>query len=406
MPMFDPSSPEFTNNPYPAYTALREVPGLPFSDALNAHMVARYADVTAIAVNPIMVRVLDDILPPDDIKAAQRAANWHDMPNHERYVQHSLLDSDGEMHDRLRLLVLREFTSRFVERHREMIGQFVDRLLDKLLEQQEFDFIEDLAAHVPGHIIGHVLGVPDADCPQLRIWSENIVQFFDVDRTEARKQLAEHATTEFSDYIKGMVALRRNAPKDDLLSTLIAAQDAGKMSETELISTSLLILMAGHGSTIDVLGTGMLACLRFPDQMQRLRDAPALIQSGVQEMFRYESPLPYFHRYATDAVEVAGTKFPKGTKFGLLYGAANRDPAQFPAPDTFDVARTPNRHVAFGQGPHLCLGNQLSRLDMEIIFAQILTRTHDIALVDHTPRYRPGLATRGLLRLQVKMTPR
>ena len=404
--MFDPSSPDFTNNPYPAYAALREEPNLPFSEGLNAHMVARYKDVTAIAVNPQMVRVLDEVLPPEEIKAAQRAANWHDMPNHERYVQHSLLDSDGEMHDRLRLLVLREFTSRFVERHREMIGRFVDRLLDQLLEQQEFDFIEDLAAHVPGHIIGHVLGVPDEDCPQLRIWSENIVQFFDVDRTEDRKHLAERATTEFSDYIKGLVATRRTAPKDDLLSTLITAQDAGKMSETELISTSLLILMAGHGSTIDVLGTGLLACLRFPDQMQRLRDDPALIPSGVQEMFRYESPLPYFHRYATEDVAVAGQPYPKGTKFGLLYGAANRDPVQFPNPDTFDVGRTPNRHVAFGQGPHLCLGNQLSRLDMEIIFAQMLSRTRDISLVEDTPCYRPGLATRGLHRLRVKMTPR
>ncbi len=403
--MFDPFSPEFTNNPYPSYAALREEPGLPFSEDMNAHMVARYKDVTAIAVNPKMVRVLDDILPPEEIKAAQRAANWHDMPNHERYVQHSLLDSDGDMHDRLRLLVMREFTSRFVERHRHMIGQFVDGLLDQLLEQQDFNFIDDLAAHVPGHIIGHVLGVPDEDCPQLRIWSEDIVQFFDMDRTQERKQLAERATTEFSDYIKGMVATRRAAPKDDLLSTLIAAQDAGKMSETELISTSLLILMAGHGSTIDVLGTGLMACLRFPDQLQRLRDDPALIPSAVQEMFRYESPLPYFHRYATEEVEVAGKSFPKGTKFGLLYGAANRDPAQFPHPDTFDVGRAPNRHVAFGQGPHLCLGNQLSRLDMEVIFARMLSRTCEINLNQDAPLYRPGLATRGLLQLRVTMTP-
>ncbi len=403
--MFDPFSPEFTNNPYPSYAALREEPGLPYSEDMNAHMVARYKDVTAIAVNPKMVRVLDDILPPEEIKAAQRAANWHDMPNHERYVQHSLLDSDGDMHDRLRLLVMREFTSRFVERHRHMIRQFVDRLLDQLLEQQDFDFIDDLAAHVPGHIIGHVLGVPDEDCPQLRIWSEDIVQFFDMDRTQERKQLAERATTEFSDYIKGMVAIRRAAPKDDLLSTLIAAQDAGKMSETELISTSLLILMAGHGSTIDVLGTGLMACLRFPDQLQRLRDDPALIPSAVQEMFRYESPLPYFHRYATEEVEVAGKSYPKGTKFGLLYGAANRDPAQFPHPDTFDVGRAPNRHVAFGQGPHLCLGNQLSRLDMEVIFARMLSRTCEINLNQDAPLYRPGVATRGLLQLRVTMTP-
>jgi len=167
------------------------------------------------------------------------------------------------------------------------------------------DFVNDFAAHVPGHIIGRVLGVPDEDCPQLRIWSENVVRFFDLGRGEADKQLAEQATKEFYLYLKDLLKLRAKAPQDDLLSELQDHHQNGQLSEDELIATCMLILMAGHGSTIDVLGTGMHALLRFPDQDAKLRADPALIKTAVQEMFRFDAPLPYFHRFATHAGQSA-----------------------------------------------------------------------------------------------------
>ncbi len=176
------------------------------------------------------------------------------------------------------------------------------------------------------------------------------------------------------------------------------------MSDQELISTSLLILAGGHGSTIDVLGTGMFALKNHPAAMQLLKDNPDLTTGAVQEMFRYESPLPFFHRYAADTIEVMGKTYPRGTKFGLLYGAANRDPDQFPSPDSFIPDRVPNRHVAFGRGAHLCLGNNLARLDMEIIFSTLLKKTTNIE-VTAPPQYRPGLSSRGLKQLQVRLTP-
>ena len=167
----------------------------------------------------------------------------------------------------------------------------------------------------------------------------------------------------------------------------------------------MLILMAGHGSTIDVMGSGMNALLANRDQLERLRQDPGLIQTAVQEMFRYESPLPFFHRHVTDSVEVLGKTYPKGTTFGLLYGSANRDPERFPHADRFDVARAPNRHIAFGRGAHLCLGNHLSRLDMEIVFLTLLERTKNIELTTDHVKFKRSLSIRGPISLPLALEP-
>lgn len=404
-PVFEPLSVAFAQNPYPSYAALRDK-GTPqyFAD-FDMWLVTRFDDVAAIARDNGMVRSPEFFMSAEEVDEQKRLQNWHDMPHHSRFVQFSMLDSDGEVHDRLRKQVFREFTPAFITRQRGMIQDFVDRLIDSLIDKGEIDFVEELAAQVPGHIIGRVLGVPDEDCPQLRIWSENVVQFFDIDRSDERKARAERATTEFYHYLLKLMAERRAAPQDDLITRLMAAQDAGALNEDELISTCMLILMAGHGSTIDVLGSGMHALLRFPDQMARLKQDPRLIHTAIQEMFRFESPLPFFHRYATQETVVGGQNFARGTKFGLLYGAANRDPEQFADPDSFDVGRNPNRHLAFGGGAHFCLGNHLARLDMEVIFTTLLKRLSSISLVDAEPQYKRGLSVRGPKVLRLALTP-
>ena len=404
--MFEPQSTAFAKNPYSFYADLRQLDEPHFYEGANAYLLSRYIDVEGAARNPKLVRSLEPFMDPELVKAEQRARNWHDMPNHERFVQFSLLERDDDTHFRLRVIVLRALSRRFLEQQRSMIEAYVDQLLDKLLQLREFDFVADLASHVPGHIIGHLLGVPDEDCPQLRIWSENIVQFFDVGRTEEHKQLAESATTEFYLYLSELISDRRKKPKEDLISSLVAAQDAGEMNEAELISTCMLILAAGHGSTIDVLGSGMHALISHPDQLALLRRSPGHIQMAVQEMFRFDSPLPFFHRYASEELVFNGRSYPRGAKFGLLYGSANRDPDQFPNPDTFDVTRDPNRHVAFGRGAHLCLGNHLSRLDMEVIFLSILRNTEHIQLSGPEPTYKRSLSVRGPESLRVLLTPR
>lgn len=401
---FAPLSPDFAADPYPSYARLREQEGLHYYPDFDIWLASRFEDVAAIANDRSMVRSLEGLVTPREIAEQKRAGNWHDMPHHSRFVQFSLLDSDGPVHDRLRAQVFRLFTPVMVANLRDGIQAYVDKLVAGLKDRREIDFVGEFAAHVPGHIIGRLLGVPDEDCPRLRIWSENIVQYFDIDRSDKRKAIAESNTTEFYEYLCKLKAERSASPRPDLISELIAAERAGQMDEDEFISTCMLILMAGHGSTIDVLGSGLHALLRFPEQMQRLRTDPSLIRSAVPEMFRFESPLPFFHRYCTEDAEIADKRFPRGTKIGLLYGAANRDPVQFPDADHFDIGRAPNRHLAFGTGPHFCLGNHLARLDMEIIFTALIRHFSVIKLAEE-PVYKRGLSVRGPKALIVELRP-
>jgi cytochrome P450 len=400
--MFDPLSPAFARDPYAAYEALRAQGAPVWDEGLNLWLLPRFDWVAAAALDKRLARSPDGVFAAEEIAAQRRAANWHDMPHHSRFVQFSLLDSDGPVHDRLRKLVFKEFTNTSIARLREETATFVAALLDRALGQGEVEFVADVATHIPGHVIGRLLGAPDEDCAQLCEWSESIVQYFDIDRSDARKALAENTTAQFHDYLKVLAAQRRREPRDDLITRLAAAEDVGALSHDEFISTAMLILMAGHGSSIDVMSSGLHALLRFPDQMARLRADPAQLPLAVQEMFRFDPPLPFFHRFASEDVELAGRAFPKGTKFGLLYGAANRDPTAFADPNRFDVSRAPNRHLAFGYGAHLCLGNHIARMTMETVFGQLLARATGITLLEE-PVWKRGLSVRGPQALRVRL---
>lgn len=371
---------------------------------VDMYLLSRFSDVSEVALNPNMVRSLADHRSPAQLSDLQRKANWHDMPHHERFVQFSLLDSDGAIHKRLRKLVIGEFTGRCVSVLEVDIQNHIDRLLNVCEAKQTIDFIEDFAAHIPGLVIGKLLGIPEQDAPQLRIWSEQIVQFFDVDRSGERKVIAETATHEFYDYLTALKRSRQVAPRDDLISKMIVDERQGCYSEDEFISTCMLILMAGHGSTIDVLGSGMHTLIQHSKAMSALRADNSLLPNAIQEMFRFESPLPFFHRHAIKEVTIAGQSYPAGTTFGLLYGAANRDPQAFDKPNVFDIGRTPNRHLAFGRGVHLCLGNHLARLNMRLIFSSLLSRFNNIELLEENVIYKRGLSVRGPERLMLHLS--
>ncbi|UDF03726.1 cytochrome P450 [Asticcacaulis sp. AND118] len=398
--LFDPLGAEFTRDPYPAYARLRALNAPWYFAPFDIWLFSRFADVQAAALNPLSLRSLDHRLTAEEIAADRRAQNWHDMPYHSRFVQFSMLNSDGDAHQRLRKLVFREFTPGQVERLKAGVESYVSELFDAV--GSEFDFINDLAVHVPGRVIGRFLGVPDADCPQLRVWSEDIVQYFDIDRTDERKALAELTTKTFYDYLIDLSNERRKRPQDDLISRLLMRWDAGELNEDEYISNCMLILMAGHGSTIDAMGNGLTALLKHPNELRRLRANPDLMPTAMQEMFRYDAPLPFFHRLASEDMEVNGWEIPKGTKIGLLYGSANRDPEAFPDADRFDIGRTPNRHLAFAAGPHFCLGNHLSRMNMEATFATLLSRFERIEL-SAEPLFKPSLSLRGPKALHLRV---
>ncbi|MBW8880205.1 MAG: cytochrome P450 [Asticcacaulis sp.] len=397
---FDPLSEAFAVDPYPVYARLRALDAPWYFAGFDTWMLSRYDHVAAAAIHPDCVRSPEAVMTADEIAAQTVRDNWHDMPFHSRFVQFSLLNSDGDVHRRLRNLILGEFRTAALARLRAEAEAHIDRLLDAVTDGGRMEFIEDFAAHVPGPVIGRFLGVPETECGPLRRWSEDIVQYFDIDRTDDRKRLAETTTAEFHRFLVDLAAQRLRKPEDDLISRLVQARDGGALSEDEFISTCMLILMAGHGSTIDVLGNGLLALLRHPTEMRRLRDEPALMATAVQEMFRYDAPLPFFHRFAARDLEIDGWRIPRGTKLGLLYGCANRDGAVFAEPDRFDAGQVPNRHIAFASGPHVCLGNHLARMELEIVFTTLLRRLRAIELAGE-PVFKRGLSLRGLERLPI-----
>lgn len=401
MTRFDPGAADFGENPWPAYAALRAQPGLYWFEPFGGWLASRMADVQAIATDRRMVRGTA-IFGPERAAEMQRQGNFHDMPFHERFVQTSMLEIDGPDHDRLRRAVFPFFTRTRLESLRPAIAATADALIEQLMPRGRIDFIADLAADLPGRIIGRLIGTPDADSRQMTRWSEDVVSYFDIDRTPAKKARAEESTRLFHDYLVDLRAERIARPRDDLMTALIGAETRGELQGDELIATVMQILHAGHGSTIDVLGSGLHALMTHPDQMRRLRTEPELIPSAVQEMFRWAAPLPFFHRYASTDITLAGRDWPQGTKFALLYASANRDPAAFPDPDRFDIARSPNRHIAFGGGPHVCLGNNLSRMNMEAIFAALLARTQRIE-PDGPATWKTGLQAHGPTRLPIRL---
>lgn len=399
---FDPSAPDFGANPWPHYAALREA-GICWHEGLGMWLVSGFEHTRAIASDRRMVRSAAAFASPEEMARIKRAANFHDIPYHEKYVQTSMLEIDGPDHDRMRRAVFPYFTRTRLEKLTGWINEFTEGVVADALKKGRFDFIEDLASIIPGVVIGHLMGLPAEDAKDMTRWSDDTVSFFDPDRTAEKKAIAENATREFHDYLLVHIEKRRKDRGDDLLSVLIAAEEAGTLTADETITNAMQLLHAGHGSTIDAMGNGLAALLKHPDQMQRLRDDRELMPLAVQEMFRYAAPLPLFHRFASEDMTIAGRDWAKGTKFGLCYAAANRDPAEFPDADRFEAARNPNRHIGFGSGPHVCLGNNLSRMTMAAVFSSLLDGTKSVE-ADGEIIWKQGLQAHGPAVLPVKVT--
>lgn len=404
--LFEPYSREFSRNPYEVYTQLRRHQPIFYHGDWAAWIFSSYEDINTLLVDKRLGRTLDHVSTDAEIAIHREKHNWASAPMHSKYVKVSIIDSEGRLHERLRKAVFKEFTVRGVDHLNDNIQRIVDRQVEKIESQNSIDFIEDFVAPIPGLVIGAVLGVPDGECAQLRTWSENIVQFFEPERKDQHRMLAEQSTIEFADYLRALLEQRKQRPQIDLISQMIGWRDGDdRLDDDELVSTCMTILMAGHGSTIDVAGNGMLALLCHPEQMAALRQEPSLMKNAIQEMFRYDPPLPYFHRYALEDMTYKGRDFKRGTMLGFLYGSANRDENQFHEADKFDIRRSPKRHLAFGGGTHHCLGNHLARLNMSVIFNTLLQRFPNLKLGVNVNEleYRAGCSSRGLRYLPVKM---
>src|SRR2546426_1579770 len=351
---FNPLDPEAHADPYPQHRRLREHAPM-LRGPLGYWVLSRYADIAAVLRDPRFGVGIDE--------ASLMLAMTRDGPGVAtmRELSRWMLFRDPPDHTRLRGLVSKAFTPRALEAVRPRVAEIVNRLLDDFAGRDEVDLIADLALPLPVTVISELLGLPIEDQAQAREWAEAIAQALDPIVTEEQARRADRAVTELAAYIGGVVATRRRSPGTDLLSRLIGAEDeGGHLSEAELISTVGLLFGAGHETTRNLIGNGMLALLRHPGELQRLRDDPSLIRSAIEELLRYDSPVQIAGRGARADTVIGGQHVAAGEPLMLLVGAANRDPAPFPDPDRLDVGRPDVKMLSFGGGVHLCLAAMLA----------------------------------------------
>jgi len=389
---FNPMDPEFIADPYPLYHRLRTEDPVHHSP-LGFWVLTRYEDVVAALRDPRLAK--------EAIASFVAARFGAPVPA----MGLSMLDRDPPDHTRLRGLVSKAFTPRVVEGLRPRIQQIVDGLLDGVATRGSMDVIEEFAYPIPVAVICEMLGVPIEDHERFKGWSLDIARGLDLiwlgpDSDVGRRSVASrHALAE---YFRGLIAQRRAAPRSDLLSGLIAAEEAGDtLNEMELLATCILLLIAGHETTVNLIGNGMLALLRHRDQLERLQRDPALITTAVEELLRFDGPVQRTARIPSEDVTLGGHTIAKGEMVMPFIGAADRDPAQFPNPDRLDIGRSDNRHIAFGWGIHFCLGAPLARIEGQIAINTLLRRLPKVSLASDVPEYRPSLTLRGLKALPV-----
>ncbi len=390
---FNPMDPEFVADPYPTYHRLRAEDPVHHSP-LGFWVLTRYADVMAMLRDPRLIK--------EPIAAFVAARFGMAVPPG---LGLSMLDRDPPDHTRLRGLVSKAFTPKALESLRPHIQQIVDDLLAHAAGNGKMDLIEEFAYPLPVRVICEMLGVPVADHERFKQWGLDIARGLDAIMLPPESEVAKRSMTgrhALAAYFRELIAERRAAPRDDMLSALIAAEEAGdKLNEEELLATCILLLVAGHETTVNLIGNGTLALLRHPDQLQKLRENPGLIGTAVEELLRYDGPVQRTARIPSEDVTIGGQTIGKGEMVMPFLGAADRDPAQFPDPDRLDITRTDNRHIAFGMGIHFCLGAPLARMEGQIAINTLVHRLPKLGLATGRPEFRQSLTLRGLQTLPV-----
>ena len=393
-------SAEFKATPFPLLAALRAREPvfrthLPDKTKTPVWLVTRYEDVSALLKDERFTKSRRSALTPEQL----RKLPW--VPPMFRPLERNMLDLDQPDHTRLRALVHKAFTPRLVERMRARVQSLADELLDGAARRAEMDLIDDYALPLPMTIITEILGVPTGDRHKFHKWSKAVVSLSSPDATVR----VIPSVWMFIRYLRRFFKTRRRDPRDDLASALIQAEEAGdKLSEDELLAMVFLLLIAGHETTVNLIGGGVLALLEHPEQMDRLRREPALIKPAVEELLRYSPPVfMSTERYAREDVSLRGVTIPRGEMTLGVIGSANRDETVFENPDRLDITREPNKHLSFGQGIHFCLGAPLARMEAQIAIDTLLRRMPDLRPKVPTAslRWRPSMILRGLDALPV-----
>jgi len=391
--------PEVRANPYPFYAQLRSQDPVHWDEDMGFWVLTRYADVASAFNDPRFSR-------------AQGLTGWYQRrPESEQAaaepVYHAyskmMTYSDPPYHTRLRGLANKAFTPRMVEQMRLHIQQIVEDLLDAVQVRGRMDVIHDLAYPLPIIVIAEMLGLPAEERKRFKEWSDNLFAVFGlVRRSPNLMEKASQSLTEMTDYVTALSQDRRLQPREDLLTALVTVVDEGeRLTQAELVANVGLILAAAHETTTNLIGNGVLALLQNPEQMQILRENPALVTAAVEEILRYDSPAQIVYRSATEDVKIDGKRIGQGQLVNLILGAANRDSAHFSEPDQFDITRNESRHIGFGLGIHFCLGAPLARLEGQIAFTTLLRRFPQLRLATDTLEWQEHPTFRGLKSLPV-----
>ncbi len=391
--------PEIRANPYPFYAQLRSQDPVHWDEAMGFWVLTRYDDVATAFNDPRFSRAQGLMggfkrLP----EAEQRIAE----PVYHAYAQ-SMPYTDPPYHTRLRALVNKAFTPRVVERMRPYIQQVVDDLLDAVEVKGRMDVIRDLAYPLPLAVIAAMLGFPIEERQQLKKWSDDSFAVLGIIRHSPElMEGAARSMAELSNYITALSQSRRLQPQEDLLTALVTVVDEGeRLTQDELIANVSVLLAAGHETTSNLIGNGVLAFLRHPDQLQKLGDDPALADSAVEEVMRYDNAVQIVYRSAIEEVELGGKRIGPGQLVNMILGAADRDPEHFSKPDQFDITRDEGKHVGFGLGIHFCIGAPLARLEVQMAFTTLLRRFPNLRLDMEALEWHEHPTFRGVKSLPV-----
>jgi cytochrome P450 len=395
---FNPFSPEFRNDPYPQYHLLRARE--PIHRTMGMWVLTRYEDIRAVLID----RRFSSSQIPELVKMQGQRLGQEGFGAIEQLGRKSIVFTDRPEHTRLRHLVNKAFNSAVVEARRPHITATAERLVDELVDKGHLEFIADFADPLPLHVMSDMMALPQEARPVVRDWTHRI-RFFLEPSLMSRNDFeqAHSVLLEYMAFFRELVRERRERPGDDLISSLLAAR-AGedRLSEDEVIFTCIMTFVAGHETTKALLGNGMLALLRHPEQLHLLLQRPELIGSTVEEMLRYDSPLQMTKRKATEDLEIGGRAIRQGEQLLLCLGAANRDPERFQEPDRFDITRSDNAHIAFGFGMHSCLGGLLANVEAQLALGVLLRRLRDLRLGDEQLEWsQSSFIVRGLKRLPI-----
>jgi cytochrome P450 len=395
-PLFNPLSPQFIRDPYPYYERLRATDPMHVT-SFGAFLASRHAEASLV--------LRDKRFGKDYVERSKRRYGPQIMEEPVfRSMSHWMLQQDPPDHTRLRGLVVKAFTARRVEDMRPRIQRVVDQTLDRIAGQGHMDLIEDFAFRLPVTIICDMLGIPEDHREVFYSSSRDGGRLLDpVPLTKAEIEQGNASNLMAQMYFQQLFELRRKNPGDDLTTQLVQAEEDGsKLSNEELTANIILLFGAGHETTVNLIGNGLLALHRNPDQLALLKSNPALITNAIEEFLRYDSSVQMSGRVALEDIDdLGGKKIPKGEAVLCLLGSANRDPAVYPdRPDRLDISRPNVRPLSFGGGIHHCLGAQLARIEAEVAIATLLRRLPELRLDDaENPEWRPTFVLRGLKRL-------